>query len=68
MFQKEGVKNGSIAAEKLCSIRPLELTFRLDKMEVTGDFDEQFHWNNKDKCLSGVDQRASAQFFPGVLM
>lgn len=67
VFQKEGVKNGPIAVEKLCSLRPLELTFRLDKMEVTGDFDEQFHWNNKDKCLAGVDQRGNAQFFPGVL-
>lgn len=47
MFQKEDIKNGSIAAEKLYSIRPLELAFRLDKMEVTGDVDEQFHWNNK---------------------
>lgn len=58
MFQKEGVKKGSISVEKLCSIRPLELTFRLDKMEVMGDFNEQFtgitkisDWSgSKNKC------------------
>lgn len=47
---------------------PLELTFRLGKMEVTGDSDEQFHWNSKDKRLNGMDQRASVQSFPGVFM
>lgn len=46
---------------------PLELTFRLGEMEVMGDFDEQFH-QNRDKHLTGVDQRANAQFFPVVLM
>lgn len=41
VFQKEGVENGSNAAEKLCPTRgPLELTFRLDRLEVTGDCDD----------------------------
>lgn len=42
---------------------PLELTFRLDKMEVTGDFDKQFPRNDKNKCLPRVDQRANAHTF-----
>lgn len=44
----------------------LKLIFKLGKMEVTGDFGEQFHWNNRDKHLTGEGQRANAQFFPGV--
>lgn len=68
VFQNEGVENGSTAAEQLCSRRPLELTLRLHKTEVTGDSEEQFHWDNRDKCLTEVDQRAKAQFLPGVLM
>lgn len=67
MFQNEGVGNRSKAAEKLCPTRgPSELTFRLDKMEVIGDFDEQLSWNNRDKSPAGVDQRAKAHVFPGV--
>lgn len=67
MFQNEGVENRSKAAEKLCPTRgPSELTFRLDKMEVIGDFDEQLGWNDRDKCPAGVDQRAKAQVFPRV--
>lgn len=66
MFQKERVENGPNAAEKCSITGPLELTFRLGKMEATGNFGEQFHWNNRDKHLTGVDQKAYAQFFPGV--
>lgn len=48
--------------------RPLKLIFKLGSMEITGDFGEWFHWNNRDKHLAGVGQRANAQFFPGVSM
>lgn len=67
VLQNRRAEYGSDAAEKLCPMSgPLELTFRLDKIEVTGDFDEQFHWNNRDKCWTGWIKEHMYDFFPGV--
>ena len=50
VFQNEGIQDESNAAEVLCPSRgPLELTFRLGKMEFTRDSDEKFHWNSREK-------------------
>lgn len=62
------MENRSSAAETMCPMRgPLEMTFRLGKMEASGDFAKLFHWNNQDKCLARGDQRANEHFLPGVL-
>lgn len=43
-FRMRELRMGQILLKCVPKLRgPLELTFRLGKMEVMGDFDEQFH-------------------------